>query len=225
LGYDLFIDPPLPIRGNEPGAEEKRKMFEALTIHGKELAHLPVRCKTWGIDCSGSYFDVVIRFCAQSAQLTGLQALPLRGVGWKDYKPFGKAVIGQTREECHMRGDESEGRRRRWIAWNADYWREVSQKAWLGSIGAPGSVSLFSGKHTDFAAQVAREKIIRTGIGLSGRMEWLWADVFGKPHDFGDCMSMLYALAAWDGIGTAGKVQQKQQQRKRRPSGVTVIEL
>lgn len=213
IGYDLFIDPPLPIMGNEPTSEDKRKLFEALTIHGREIAGWPVKCRTWGIDCSSGYFDTVIRFCAQAQQLCGLTAIAMRGTPSIGYKPFGKAVVGQPREECHMRGDENEGRRRRWLAWNTDYWREVSQKAWLGSIGAPGSVSLFAGKHDQFAEQVACESIIRTGPGLSGKQEWIWKEVFGKPHDFGDCMSMLYALAAWDGIGTGGHSVKREPRR------------
>jgi hypothetical protein len=35
-------------------------------------------------------------------------------------------------------------------------------------------------------------------------MEWTWITQPGR-HDYGDCMTMAYAAAAWGGIGTGGK--------------------
>ena len=206
LWYGVYDDAPLPIMGNEPGSEEKRKFFEALVRAGKELSEMPFPPKMWALDCSGSYFDVVIRFCGESLKLCGIQGTPFRGVGWKPYNPFGKGIIGTPREMCHMRGDEADGRRRRWVAWHTDYWGEVAQKAWLGSVGAPGSLSLFAGKHDSLAQQVCNQPLIRTGTGLSGKQEWIWGTRPGVPHDFHDVLAQAYAAAAWGGIGTGGAV-------------------
>ena len=38
---------------------------------------------------------------------------------------------------------------------------------------------------------------------MSGKTEWIWRVAPG-PHDYGDCMAMAYACAAFAGIGTGG---------------------
>ena len=97
---------------------------------------------------------------------------------------------------------EFDVRGRKWVAWNADYWREAAQKAWTGSVGAPGSCSLPAGNHRDFAEQVCREQLAGKGE-VGGAMVWTWNTLPGR-HDFGDCMAMLFMGAAWQGIGTSG---------------------
>ena len=112
---------------------------------------------------------------------------------------------------------------RKWIAWHADYWREQAQKAWTGSVGAPGSCSLPVGNHREFADQICREQLAgKAEVG--GMMMWNWHTQPGR-HDYGDCMAMAYMGAAWAGIGTQGNVQMPQQTNRRRPRGITVIPL
>ena len=121
-----------------------------------------------------------------------------------------------------MRSDIHDGRRRKWFAWQADYWREVAQRAWLGSVGAPGSVSLFRGQHREFADQIAREQL-KGKAEIGGQMFWNWHTQPG-PHDYGDVMAQAFAAAAWGGIGTGGS-NPPQPSNRRRPSGVTVIPM
>jgi hypothetical protein len=199
--------------------ESAQRIFEALVAHGKKLAGLPSRPEVWLIDASGAAFDVVLRFCANSVQLCGLQAIAATGRGARNYKPFGKSIVGKPREQCHMASDI---RGRKWLAWHADYWREAAQKAWTGSVGAPGSCSLPAGHHRDFAEQICREQLAGKGE-IGGAMQWVWHTQPG-PHDYGDCMAMCFAGAAWGGIGTGGQVARRQVVR-RRPTGVTVIPM
>ena len=50
-----------------------------------------------------------------------------------------ETAINET-VEC---GDtDRDGNRQRWTAFNADYWREVQQRGWLGEVGTPGGWSL-----------------------------------------------------------------------------------
>ena len=198
--YGKYTKAPLPIPEALPEAERHRRVFEALALHGKELSALPCKPEVWHIDASGEYFQTVLRFCEQSVALCGLQAIASTGVGSKNYRPYGKNVLGQPREFCHMRSDVIDGRRRKWFAWQADYWREIAQRAWLGSVGAPGSVSLFKGNHREFAEQICREQL-KGKAEVGGQMFWNWHTAPG-PHDFGDVMAQAYAAAAWCGIGT-----------------------
>lgn len=203
-----------------PGATEgeaARALYEALVAHGRALAALSCRPEVWVIDAGGAAFDVVLRFCAESARLVGVQATPCTGRGSRNYRSAGKSVLGKPREQCHTAVD---ARGRKWVAWNADYWREVAQKAWTGSVGAPGSCSLPAGRHREFAEQVCREQLAGKGE-IGGQMVWTWNTQPGR-HDYGDCMAMAYMAAAWGGIGTGGQTAPQMRQNRRAVRHVSI---
>ncbi|MFH1517493.1 MAG: terminase gpA endonuclease subunit, partial [Pseudomonadota bacterium] len=222
LGYVLFTKAPLPIAGDVPAAELATQIYEALHRHGGEIAAFPVKPDAWYIDGRGSDVNAVVRLARESMHLWGMPALASLGYGARNYRPTGRHVDGHPREQCHRSIDQSVRPVRRWLSWNADYWREVAQRAWLGSIGAPGCCSLHKGGHTDFARQVASERLLgKAEVG--GQMMWNWHTQPGR-HDFGDAMAQAYAGAAYGGIGTGGSGLPRQP-RRRRPTGVTVIPL
>jgi hypothetical protein len=100
------------------------------------------------------------------------------------------------------------------VAFCTDYWREVWQKALLAEVDAPGSLSLFDpgpgSHHRNFAEQTTRERLAgKAPHRITGQMEWTWITQPGR-HDYGDCMTMAYAAAAWGGIGTGGKAAEAQ---------------
>jgi hypothetical protein len=222
MWYGLFEKAPLPVKNDISKPERNLKVYEALVIHGKELASLRCKIEGWFIDASGEYFSVVNRFCVLSNRLCGIQATAATGSAAKNYKPYGKNVLGQPREMCHMRSFiDEEGRRKKWLNWHADYWREIAQRAWLGSVGSPGSISLFKGHHGEFAEQICREKLKGKGE-VAGQMFWNWHTYPGK-HDYGDVMAQAFAGAAWGGIGTSGQLAAAAP--RRRASGVSVIQM
>ena len=195
---------PLAIPSDAPAGEHNRQLFAELTKHGRFLASIHGRPESWAIDGGGTNFDAVIRFAYESARLTGIPALSFTGRGAKNYRPYGKTLVpGQKREQCHGCFDVKDGRQIRWVAWNADYWREVWQRAWLGDGDLPGSVSLPAGQHYDFAMQVAGERLLGKGE-IGGQLLWNWRTLPGK-HDFGDAGAQAYAAAAFGGIGTGGR--------------------
>lgn len=185
-------------------AEADKMIYENLVAHGRKLAALSCRPDAWFVDAGGAAFDVVHRFCEMSVRLCGLQATPCTGRGSRNYRPFGKAVLGQPREQCHEAIDT---KRRRWIVFNADYWREIAQKAWTGSVGAPGSCSLPAGNHRHWAEQICREQLQGKGE-VGDAMVWVWNTQPG-PHDGGDVMTMCFMGAAWRGVGTGGAAPRK----------------
>lgn len=193
----------IAIPGNVPAQELARRLFAELYEHGKELAAAPIRPDVWSVDAGGANFDAVIRWAGESTRLCGIPCMGFTGRGAKNYKPYGKTMVpGQKREQCHGCLDRKDGRLIRWIAWHADYWREVSQRAWLGAVDSPGSISLPIGQHREFSAQVCGEKLLGKGE-IGGMMLWNWATVPGR-HDFGDAVSQGFATAAFGGIGTGG---------------------
>jgi hypothetical protein len=204
LAYGVYRDAPLPVPGDTPAVERARRVYDALAGLVRRLAGLSCKAELVGIDASGADFDAVLRFAAESVKVAGLPAVGMTGRGWKAYRPYGKSVLGVPREKCHMATDQGRPPRK-WLVFQADYWREVAQKAWLGEAGGPGTASLPTGVHIEFAEQVAREQL-QGRQEIAGQMVWVWHTQPG-PHDYGDCMTMAYALAAWGGIGTGGKVQ------------------
>ena len=187
------------VEGGATNAEFARRTYEALINHGRKLASIPCKPDYWLIDAGGAAFDIVHRFCLESISLVKLVAIPCTGRGARNYRPYGKSVLGKPREGCHTAVDT---RNRKWIAFNADYWREQAQKAWTGSPGAPGSCTLPQGVHRDFAEQICREQL-QGKAEIGGQMTWVWNTAPG-PHDYGDCMTMCFVGAAFHGIGTGG---------------------
>lgn len=195
-----------------PEAEQVSRIYEALVSHGKEVAALPFRRGSmslvpslWLVD-GGYKLETVVRYASASRTL-GVPVMVSRGYGARNYRPFGKHVVGQPREQCHL----AEWPTGRGIAFNADYWREIAQRAWLGSVDAPGCLSLFAGKHVRFSEQVAAETLASKGE-IGGQARWEW--VSKGPHDFGDAVTMCYAGAAFWGLGTSSVVH-SQVTRKR----------
>ncbi len=198
LWYGLYTDHPLPIRQNLTQREQDAALYEALTIHGRQLAAMPCRPEWWTVDASGAVFDTVLRFAENCVRICGINCIASTGRAGNRYNPNVKSRIGAAREESVFCRDPQKGR---WVAYNADYWREIAQKGWTGSPGAPGSCSLFKGLHRDFSEQICREQLAgKADIG--GRMTWRWLTVPGQPHDYGDAMAMAYMLVGHQGIGS-----------------------
>lgn len=210
LWYGLFKSAPLPVRKEETEMSKKKKIYDALSLHGKQLAGLSCRPGLWVIDGGGSPEGTVIQFAANAPKACGLQAVCSFGRGWRNYRPTSRAghkiIVG---EQLHR---VIETRERQWIIYNADYWREIAQRAWTGEPGSPGSCSLPKGKHSDFATQICREQL-QGKDEVGGRVVWVWNAAPG-PHDYGDCMQMGYMAAAIMGLGSNEQPTKVQQRRR-----------
>ena len=215
LWYGLHqMDP--PTRMEMTDAEKRLIIYEALAKHSAPLAALPCRPNLWMIDGGGSPAETVIDFAANAPQICGIETVCVFGRAASVYRPTGKHKI-ITGEEHHRVMQSST---KQWVIFNADHWKENAQRSWTGSPGAPGSCSLPIGKHDDFAAQICREPLLGKGE-VGGRMRWEWGHLPG-PHDYGDCMAMAFMGAAACGIGTAGVVQQQNQQQRRKVRHVKI---
>lgn len=210
-----------------PEIERKKAVYEALVAFGASVARLPFVAEV-GSDpapvagtlmIDGGYFgDVVRRYVEGPGRTLGMQVMSAKGFHGScnakaRYQPTARFLIGRPREQCHMSEGPVLGR---FVAFNACYWREVWQKAWLAAPGNIGGLDLFAGRHREFAAQLTREQLaqkINTPLGPI----WDWRSEPGR-HDFGDAVSLCYVGAAWGGIGTGGRVE-----TKRAPSAARVL--
>jgi len=194
--YGIFTEPPLPITENATRTQREAALYEALIRHGRQIAQSQARPEHWGVDAGGEYFDTVLRFCANSDRLCGIKATAMTGRAGKTYNENVKSRLGRPRNRTYECRDPAKGK---WLCWDADHHKEAAQRAWLGSMGAPGSCSLFRGHHQEFAEQVCRERL-GGKVEAFGRMVYEWRTQPGK-HDYGDTNAMCDALAGWHGIG------------------------
>lgn len=205
--YAIFRGPPLPISDALPERVRIQRITQALVAHGREVAqwvkaHGMVLNK-WGIDCGGKQWSAVCNFARVSRQLCGLNCLPMAGRAGTSWNPNVRSRIADARNETVLCADQAKGWR--WLAFNADYWRETAQRAWLGEVGTPGGISLFEGtRHGEYAAQVAAEYLEYKVELPNGRTDYRWRQV-GK-NNLGDSTTMCYALAGSFGISASGYI-------------------
>jgi len=198
LGYFIENGDEFLSTADDPPAVISRRVSEALAKIGKFLAGSGVTPQTWIIDGGGTPQDTVINFCAVSQRVCGLAGLTAFGRSAREYRPYGRNKL-TVRERCHL---VSESIARRWLIWDSDYWRETAQKGWTATPLLPGSCTLFAGNHRLFAEQICREQLIgKADLGAGMRYEW---HTQPGPHDFGDCMAMAFAGAAFGGISSSG---------------------
>ena len=207
---------------NCPEPEAKKRMFAALVKHGEALAAMPLKCADavaqpglWIID--GGYMpDVVRRYVEGPGRTVGMPVAMGRGYAADRYRPQGRSTIGEPREGTHRAESTIAGK---FVAFNADYWREIAQRAWLATPGAPGGVSLYEGQHAEFGEHICREKLVEKLEGQTGPV-WRWAVQPGW-HDYGDALYMCYVAGVWLGVGTQG-MRAKRVKRPRRVAKVPI---
>jgi len=181
-------------------AEKKIAIMAELAIHGRELAALPCVPQHWVIDGGGSPENTVIDFASNSTRTCGIPAMTAFGRASRQYRQSGKKGYKlKMYEQCHV---TVRTLLQKWIIFNSDFWREQAQRAWTGTLGAPGSGDLPKGNHREFAEQICREQLAGK-VELNGKMIYDWKTAPG-PHDFGDADTMCFVGAAVAGIGTGG---------------------
>jgi hypothetical protein len=223
--YHVFTGDPLPIREDIPERTRAQLLVQALAAHGREIAGwcrahgFGINC--WGVDAGGKQWESVCNFAASGRAGTsiamrscGIGCVPMVGRAGRAWNPNVKSRIADERNGTVMCADTPKGWR--WLAFNADVWRETAQKAWLGEVGTPGGLSLFDGngtRHADFAGQIAGE-ILEYKVTLQdGRTDYHWRTI-GRKHDFGDAVTMCYALAGQFGISAGGYKPRKKKRRR-----------
>lgn len=200
-------------------AARKSIIFSMLTEHGRQIRSCKLRPDCWVID-GGYELETVMRYVRDGeGREMPFRIYVSRGVSEDRYKPFGKWLIGEPRDHCHL----TEWPSGRGIVFSADYWREVMQRAWLAEIGQPGGISLYACDPKELAEHICREKLREKLQGSTGTF-YKWETLPGR-HDFGDGLVMCYVGAAFErGIGP-GSIIQTQRTAPRVRQRVSVINI
>ena len=218
--HPIYTGKPIPIRKDIPDKTRAAEIFAALAAHGKQIE---AWCRSagftldfWGVDGGGDQFVAARAFALNARQACGISCTvrPMLGRSGRAWNPNVRSRITEARNETVLCNDRDEhGNERnaalRWLAFNADTWRETAQKAWYGEPGSPGALTMYDGgeSHGEFAAQVASE-ILESKYQPPGatRPEYKWRQI-GKKWDYGDAVTMCFAAAGAFGISAGGYVK------------------
>ena len=189
----------IPERLND--TEFDARLFAALGAHAREIVAQGIPIDKWGIDAGGRQFRTVTRFAAMAEAQYGLKAVAMLGRAGQNWNPNVRSRIRNEKNATILCRDNQ---RRKWLAWNADEYKEKAQKAWATETGGAGGLSIFDGRanHYKFAVQIANEKLkAKTKIrDRDGRECFAYKWQTKNPHDYGDCVAMCYAIAGSEGL-------------------------
>ena len=194
--------------------EFNARLFAALKAHAREIVAQGIHIDKWGIDAGGRQFNTVTAFAPTVAAEFGIEAVAMLGRAGQNWNPNVRSRIRSEKNATILCRDPQG---RRWLAWNADEYKEKMHRAWGAEPGADGGLSLFDGNanHYRFAVQVANEKLkAKTRVKSSdGKERYAYKWQTKNPHDFGDCLAMCYALAGAEGLTGEGETMPKKKTR------------
>lgn len=194
--------------------EFNARLFAALKAHAREIVAQGIHIDKWGIDAGGRQFNTVTAFAPTVAAEFGIEAVAMLGRAGQNWNPNVRSRIRSEKNATILCRDPQG---RRWLAWNADEYKEKMHRAWGAEPGADGGLSLFDGNanHYRFAVQVANEKLkAKTRVKSSdGKERYAYKWQTKNPHDFGDCLAMCYALAGAEGLTGEGEAMPKKKTR------------
>ena len=195
--------------------EFNARLFAALKAHAREIVAQGIHLDKWGIDAGGRQFSTVTAFAPTVAAEFGIEAVAMLGRAGQNWNPNVRSRIRSEKNATILCRDPQG---RRWLAWNADEYKEKMHRAWGAEPGADGGLSLFDGNanHYRFAVQVANEKLkaktkVKSTVDGKERYAYKWQTK--NPHDFGDCLAMCYALAGAEGLTGEGEPMPKKKTR------------
>jgi hypothetical protein len=145
--------------------------------------------------------DVVHKFTANAVY--PFRMIPSRGYAAHKYVARKATLVGRPFEQSHIVKLDTGT----FVSFNADYWRETSQRAWLADTGAPGGVTLFQPRHPrehiEFAEHVCAEKLTNKYETEHG-LRWEWTALPGTHWDWGDALTGCYVAASMSGLSPSG---------------------
>ena len=192
---------PVKISDRLNDTEFDRRLTAALKAHAGEIAALGIHIDKWGIDAGGRQFKTVTKFAPMARAEYEIEAVAMLGRAGLNWNPNVRSRIREARNETVLCRDPQ---RRKWLAFNADEYKEKAQRAWDTETGGAGGLSIYDGgeNHYKFAVQIANEKLkAKTKTrDRNGRECYAYKWQTRNPHDYGDCVAMCYALAGADNI-------------------------
>jgi len=168
------------------------------TANGAEL----VKLRAIGID-RGWQAHAVVAACRESPHADIL--FPTLGRDSTQAMPKGahglnkKNIIG-IGDHCYLAHGTGSGEGFIFLLVNVDYWKEFTQRSFLGAPGLPGATCLYGSRredHVAFASEIVAERLVDKGTNASGIEFWNWDKKKKDANHFLDGTSNSLALATW----------------------------
>lgn len=197
--------------------EFTRRVEIALAAEGRKIAALGLQINKWGIDAGGRQFVAVTHFAPNAQGACGLDALPMLGRAGQNWNPNVKSRIRTALNDTVLCRDVQG---RKFLAWNADAYKEKFHLACGTETGATGGFSLYDDPHghAKFATQIANERLIEKvkmkNDSGSGTERYVYRWRTKDPHDFLDTSAMAYALAGANSIDGSGRPRNRKHKRE-----------
>ena len=160
----------------------------------------------------------VHRFCNWANQSGGYSFRVMAAIGraGHDYRVNTKSLIGKPFEFCHVQHSQTD-KHKRYCMFNADYWRETAQRAFLTEPGAAGGFTLHDAKtsryHMAFADQVVAKKMTNKYETPKG-LRWEFQIAVGGQDHWGDALFGCWVAAALQGLSASGEPVVHKSRRK-----------
>ena len=189
--------------------------------------------KVSGICFDGGWQTETVATVVSDLKAAGISAAWSRGFSAKDYSKnhHEKAASGKIEglkaaEECHLWAT-SNGT---FLAFNSDYWKEVSQTSYLAPPLSPSSSSFWGDDplvHIDFAQEVCNEELQAKERSTRYGSVYFWKKGKSMPNHYGDVHAgvMVYGAirAFFDPVATVASADEIAAQARRRKKRVRYV--
>lgn len=182
-----------------------QEVYALLGRVAQRLKASGLRFDGWAVDSGGRNWDAACLFAKNCGKAYGLPCCAFAGRSATVFNPYVRSRLREAIGRTVLCGDAAEqvkaGSGSKYVFFDADLYKELAQRAFMSDLGAPGSCSLYQagpGEHTEFAMQVCNEKLLFVRHSQNGKNYYNWKTQ--EPHDFLDCMSMCFAVAASQGV-------------------------
>lgn len=208
-----------------PPEKVEEKIFEAIGNVVKYLVSAPYtksngeRLRVRAICFDAGYEQRIIvpalKHLGATIPLGGTHLYWSLGFGWSRYRDnhAETLVVKDHMHVSHKKGKDKRDTGDTFLAFHADYWRDVAQSAYRVKWPLSGSLSLFrpdsaAAGHEQWANETTYEKLIRTYVDRGAydgmpRRAWEWFNAKPGHNHSMDIAYSLLALAHFEGIYTA----------------------
>ena len=118
-------------------------MYDELVKLARHLKELPVKIDGIAVDCGGRQWEAATEFAKNSMKVTGMPFAAFAGKSSMMYNGFIRSRLRNEIAKTVLCGDPEEharaGAGHKYTFWNADYYKEVAQRAFTNELGNLGS--------------------------------------------------------------------------------------